>query len=406
MAVYTFQALDQTGATVSGELDVVSKEKATDYLTSKGYIPLSVSAGRTASAVNFWANLNDRFKGVKPKDLILFTKQFRSMLHAGIPIVRLLNILEMQTENTVLKKAIASISTDIRSGSTLANAMEKYPHIFSSLYRSMVGAGEVSGSLTEVLERLIYITEHEAKIKSDIRSALQYPIIVLIALGMAFFILLTFVIPKFVTIFLRANIELPLPTRMAMGLYQFLNSYGHFVVLGLIGFIFAFRYYVKTEEGRFQKDALLLRLPVFGPLFIKAAMSRFASIFAILSASGIPVMKTVSIISGVIGNSAIGRAFDGVRDRMEKGEGISEPLRGATYFPPMVIDMISIGEESGNLDEMLREISHHYDDEVAYAVRGLSDALGPFLIIGLAAVVGFFALAIFMPMWDLTKMVK
>jgi type IV pilus assembly protein PilC len=270
----------------------------------------------------------------------------------------------------------------------------------------MVHAGEVSGTVSEVLDRLSYILEHENKVKSDIRSAMQYPALVVIALAIAFFVLLTFVIPKFETIFSTTGLTLPLPTRIAIALYHFLRGYWPVLTLGAIGLFFGLRSYLKTEQGRFVKDSLLLKAPVFGPLFIKAAMSRFASIFAILQASGVPVIKAMTILSGTIGNAAIARAFDAIGKQLEEGRGISGPLASANYFTPMVVDMVAIGEESGNIDGMLREISSHYDEEVRHAVSRMADALGPVLVVALAVVVGFFALAIFMPMWDMTKMVR
>jgi type IV pilus assembly protein PilC len=284
--------------------------------------------------------------------------------------------------------------------------MERNSHIFSPLYSNLVKAGEVSGSLPEVLARLVYIIEHEAKIKADIKSALQYPLMVTIALGIAFFVLLTFVIPQFVTMFSRAGLNLPLPTKIAMEMYKFISVYWYLGLGGLILLIAGLRYFLKTERGQYLKDTLLLRLPIAGPLFVKAIMSRFASIFAILQSSGVPIMVSMKVLSGAIGNKAISVEFDQVREQMQEGKGIAVPLSRAKYFTPMVIDMIAIGEESGTIEEMLNQVSVHYDDEVAYAVKGMSDALGPILIVGLAAVVGFFALAIFLPMWDMTKMAR
>jgi type IV pilus assembly protein PilC len=197
---------------------------------------------------------------------------------------------------------------------------------------------------------------------------------------------------------------LPLPTQIAVLLHAFLVNYWYLIIGFAVIIIFALATYFKTPQGKFVRDSVFLEIPIIGPVFKKAALSRFASIFAILQTSGVPVMQALSILSETIGNEAIARAFENLRERIEEGAGISAPLKSSKYFTPMVVDMIAIGEESGNLDEMLREISKHYDDEVEYAVKGMSDAIGPILIVGLAAVVGFFALAIFMPMWDLTKL--
>jgi type II secretory pathway component PulF len=406
MANFSYQAINESGTNVSGMIQADSVELAENLLLSKGYIPSKVAAARRRSSASLLERINQALGQVKIGDLILFSKQFRSMLQAGIPIVRLLTVLENQTENTVLKKAVAAIGQDIKGGSTLHDAMKKHPAIFSPLYLSMINAGEISGTIPEVMERLIGIIEHEAKIKSDIKSALQYPIIVVIALGIAFFVLLTFVIPKFASIFAKTGLTLPWPTQIAMLLHHFLIGYWFIMLAAVIGLIVGLRLWFKTDAGRLARDAFILKLPLFGPLLQKAALSRFASIFAILQSSGVPVIQALEVLSGTIGNAAIARQFDVVREKVKEGQGISGPLGSAKYFTPMVVDMVAIGEESGNIDDMLRQISIHYDDEVAYSVKALSDAIGPILIVGLAAVVGFFALAIFMPMWDMTKMAK
>jgi type II secretory pathway component PulF len=404
MPVFSYQAISETGTTVAGTIEAESEAMAEHLLTSKGLIPIRIYASQ--AKISFWTRIKENLGKLEPKELILFTKQFRSMLHAGVPIMRILQVLESQTENKVLKTVVAQMAQDIKQGASLYEATEKHKTVFSPLYRSMVRAGETSGALPEVLTRLVYIIEHETKIRADIKSALQYPKMVLMALGVAFFVLLTFVIPKFVMVFAKAGLVLPLPTKIAMYMYQFLAGYWYVIIAGLVGVIFALRAYFRTISGELLRDAFLLNLPLFGPLFNKAALSRFASIFAILHASGVPVITSMGILAGTIGNAAIAREFERVRVKMEEGQGISGPLGAAKYFTPMVVDMVAIGEESGNIEDMLKEIAIHYDDEVAYAVKSLADMVGPILIVGLAAVVGFFALAIFLPMWDLTKMVK
>jgi len=406
MPTFNYKAFNASGAAVSGVVEAESQQMAADMLFAQGYVPSSVKEKVIDTGSGLWARLLKMTQRVPAKDLIIFTKQFRSMMHAGVPLMRLLQVLEAQTQNTALKRAIGDISESIKEGSTLHTAMERNSHIFSPLYYNLVKAGEVSGSVPEVLSRLVYIIEHEAKIKSDIKSALQYPMIVLIALVGAFFILLTFVVPKFASMFARSGLELPVPTQIALTLSELINDYWYIGLGGLIALVVGLRYFLKTEQGQYLKDALLLKLPLVGPLFVKAIMSRFASIFAILQSSGVPIMVSMKVLSGAIGNQAVAVEFGKVRDQMHEGRGISVPLSQAKYFTPMVIDMIAIGEESGNLEEMLQQVAVHYDDEVAYSVKGMSDAIGPILIVGLAAVVGFFALAIFMPMWDMTKLAR
>lgn len=345
-------------------------------------------------------------ESVDTPSLILFTKQFHTLLAAGVPIVRLLQVLEHQTQNSALKAVIAAIEEDVKKGSSLLGALEKHPRVFSPLYLSMINAGEVSGTVPDILERLAVVIEHEERVKSDIKSALQYPMMVMIALVVAFVVLLTFVIPKFVGIFTKAGLALPLPTKMAMIMYSILSQYWFLIIGAAVLLFVGLKYYFKTSPGKYARDAFLLRLPLIGPLFIKSAMSRFAGIFAIMQTSGVPIMRTMDVLTDTIGNAAIAREFDRVRERIKEGQGIAVPLRSAKYFTPMVVDMVAIGEEAGSIETMLRAVSEHYDTEIAYAVKQMSDAVGPILTVGLAVVVGFFAMAIFLPMWDLTKMTK
>jgi type IV pilus assembly protein PilC len=401
---FTYKAITDVGSPVSGTVEAENRDAANALLYQKVYIPSKVVPEKGSS--EFLENLQTRLTKIKPQELILFTKQFRTMFKAGVSIMEIFKTMEVQTENRRLKQIVAEIGEDVKSGISLADAFGKHPRVFSPLYCNMIKAGEASGALPEVLNRLIYLLSHEHKVKSDIKSALQYPTIVLIALGIAFFVLLTFVIPKFVGIFTSAGIDLPLPTLICMHLYAFISTYWYVCIAGVVGLIVGLRYYFRTDSGRLLRDRTLLRMPILGPVFSKSAMSRFASIFAILQASGVSVLDSLDILSLTIGNFAISKEFDKIKVLLHEGRGISGPLSQARFFTPMVVHMVAIGEESGNLDEMLQEVSNHYDDEVAYAVSQMSTNLGPILIVGLAAVVGFFALAIFLPMWDLTKMVR
>ncbi len=406
MPKYSYQAINENGNTITGSVESDSIEMAKSIIASKGYIPSKV-VEEGEGALNFDLDtIKEKFSRVTPPELILFTKQFRTMLKAGISILNILQTLENQSENLKVKKIAATMAADIREGSTLYDAFRKHPDVFSPLYCGLMRAGEGSGALPEILDRLTYIIEHEHKVKTEIKAALQYPIIVVAFLGVAFFVLLTFVIPKFARIFVQAGIALPLPTKICMVMYDYLANYWYLMLAAVIGTVVGLAQLFKTEKGKFIRDSFLLKLPILGILFVKATMSRFASIFAILQASGVSVLESMNILTGIIGNAAIAREFKFIKERLEGGRGIAGPLEDAQFFPPMVINMVAIGEESGRLDEMLQEISQHYDYEVEYATKSLSDAIGPLLTVGLAAVVGFFALAIFLPMWDLTKMVQ
>jgi type II secretory pathway component PulF len=405
MPKYSYEAITETGSKILGELDAESKESANNALLARGYIPsklrLSAMGGSNKETTNFM----DRFTPIKMPELILFTKQLKTMIKAGISIIHILQVMENQTENPRLKKIIVMMSQDINEGKSLYDAFRKHEDVFSKLFCSMIKAGEASGSLTEILDRLIYIMQHEHKVKADVKSALQYPIIVMAFLGMAFIGLLKFVIPRFVKIFTSTGVELPMPTKVCIVLSNFLNTYWYFIIGGCVILIISYRMYTKTDQGQYIRDFIFINIPLFGELVLKGSMSRFSSIFSILQSSGVAVLDAMQILTGTIGNAAIAREFEKIRSKLEEGQGISGPLRSAKFFTPMVINMVAIGEESGNLDQMLNDISEHYDAEMEYATKKLSDAIGPILTVGLAVVIGFFALSIFLPMWDMSKQI-
>lgn len=402
MPQYSYEAINESGNTVKGVLEAETSDAAKLRLSGMGYIPVSVQRGGGAAAAQSGGPMLFLAR-VKAQELILFTKQFRTMLGAGLSMLEILRVLEQQTENALLRQICTTMSDDVKKGSTIADALAKHKRVFSELYVSMVRAGETAGALPEVLDRLIYIISHEHQVRSDIRSALQYPITVIIALVGAFFVLLTFVIPVFARIFATARVALPWPTRVAIQLNIVITHYWHICLLVLVVVVTGLTFWFKTEGGKVARDAFFLHIPVVGMLFRKAAMSRFASIFSILQASGVPILTAIDILVGTIGNAAIAREFKRIQDLIRTGQGLAAPLARAKYFTPMVVTMVAVGEESGNLDEMLSAISEHYDAEVSYQVKRLSDALGPVLIVGLAGVVGFFALAIFLPMWDMSQ---
>lgn len=407
MATYAYKSINESGAAVSGELEADSREMAAAILEARGYLPTQINEKGGGDDAGFSLNrLKERLTPVKAPELIIFTKQFKTMLRAGVPMVKLLQILEKQAENLRIKRITRTMVDDISGGSSLYDAFRKHPGVFSPLYCGMVQAGETSGALPTVLDRLTYIIDHEHKIRSDIKAALQYPIIVVVFLAIAFFVLLTFVIPKFVNIFRTAGLTLPIPTKICLFLYQFLADYWQLLIGALFAVGIGLFLYLRTEQGRYVRDLTVLRLPILGDLFVKAAMSRFASIFAILQSSGVSVLEAMRILAITVGNTAIAREFQQIGEKLEEGRGIAAPLEKAAFFTPIVVNMVAIGEESGKLDEMLMEISEHYDMEVDYATKKLSDAIGPLLTVGLAAVVGFFALAIFLPMWDMIGIVK
>ena len=404
MSTYRYEAVNDGGKTVSGLIEAESQDHANDLLGARGLSPLALRDETAAAGTPRWEKFAVLFNAVHPEELILFTKQLSTMLKAGIPILRVVDILENQSENLRLKNISRQIGLDVRSGATLSRSLRRHPDVFSELYCSMVQAGEASGALPQILQRLIYIITHEYQVRTEVRSVLQYPLIVLVSLVSAFVGLITFVIPQFAKVYAKVKVELPFPTRVCLFLSRAFNERWPILILGLAAFALAVFLILRTRAGRYGWDRLKLHVPPVGPLLLKSALSRFASIFSILQASGVGILDALKILSGTIGNAAISRELEGVQVHLEQGHGVARPLMAAKYFTPMLINMVAVGEEAGNLDEMLREVSLHYDSEVEYATRRLTTAMGPVLIVAMAFLVGFFALAVYMPMWDLAKL--
>lgn len=399
MATFRYKAVDGTGRMVSDVIEAVSPDQANERLAGRGLVPVSLAAIHKTSK----KSSRSRFVSVKDQELILFTTQMSTMLRAGVSILRVVEILEREAENKRLKEVCADMADDIRAGGNLNRAVRRHPDVFPPLFGNMISAGEASGTLPQVLQRLIYLISHEHKVRTEVRSVLQYPIMVVVVLAVSLTILLTTVVPRFAEVYLKAKIMLPLPTRICIAMSNFLQDewmwVAGFFVLTVTGFYVA----RHTRTGRYWIDRSVLKIPYVGTVLIKSALSRFASIFSILQASGIGLLESIDILSGTLTNSAMVREFSSVQAKVEHGEGLSRPLAAARYFTPMFVSMVAIGEETGKLDEMLREVSVHYDAEVEFATRRLTAAIGPILIVVLAVVVGFFALAVYMPMWDIAK---
>lgn len=400
MATYRYKAVNAAGRTVADVIEAASADQAGERLAAKGLVPLrlNVQASRGAAAGKGTGGGK-----VTDQELILFTTQLATMLRAGVPILRAVEILESEAENRRLKAVCKSMAEDVRGGLPLNTALRRHTDVFPALYRNMVAAGEASGNLPQILQRLIYVISHEAKVRSEVRSVLQYPIMVLVVLTGSMGILLTTVVPRFAAIFRNAKLELPLPTKICIALSDFLRDEWVTLLVATAVVVTAFLVARRTKSGMYWIDRVVLAIPYVGTVMKKAALSRFASIFSILQASGVGMIEAIDILSGTLGNRAMVREFDKVREKVEHGQGLSRPLASARYFTPMFVSMVAIGEETGKLDEMLREVSGHYDIEVEYATKRLTGAIGPILIVVLAAVVGFFALAVYMPMWDIAK---
>ncbi|MBI4364033.1 MAG: type II secretion system F family protein, partial [Candidatus Latescibacteria bacterium] len=385
--IYSYKARDKFGEPLWGSMESTAPELVAGYLRELGYFPIQV-AERAEPLMEKWREL---FRRIKAKELITLTRQMATLFGAHLPLTTSLEAMEKQTENPVLKEIIAAIRQDVAGGSSLSEAMKKHPKVFSELYVNMVKAGESSGMLDKVMNRLATLAEKEGETLAKVKSATRYPMIVLSIIPVAFIALVTFVIPKFEAIFAKSKATLPLPTRVLIATNQFFAAYWYILLGVTFVAVVLIRRYLATEHGRAQWDRLKIRLPIIGPLLLKGALSRFTRVFATLEASGVPILNTLAIASKTVDNRAIAAVIDRVAESVKEGKGLGAPLRASEFFPPVVTQMISIGEESGEMEAMLLKVSDYYDSEVEEAIKGLVSAIEPLLLVALAGVALIFA---------------
>lgn len=403
MPTFRYKARDKYGALFMGTFETHGKEAVAGHLDSLGYIPVAIEEEKPGLSL---AELLPQFETISSEDLIIFSRQLATLIGAGIPFMASFNALEEQTENPKLKKVINQVRREVEGGSTFADALAKHPQVFSSLYVSMVKAGETGGVLDEILNRLALLAEHEAETRARIKAATRYPKIVLVALFVAFAILVSFVIPRFAALYANFDAKLPLPTRIMIWINDVVHRFGLLLLASVVAAFVGFRKYIATASGRLWWDGFKLKLPIFGTIFMKSALSRFSRVFGTLTRSGLPVLQTLEIVSETVGNVVIARIVDNIRDSARQGRGVIQPMRVSKVFPPIVIQMIAVGEESGKMEEMMMKVSEYYDRDVDYAIRNLSSSLEPLLLVVIGGVILFLALAIFMPWWNLINVVK
>jgi type IV pilus assembly protein PilC len=399
MPTFTYSARSPAGELQAGEIDLPTKDEVVTYLRRQRLIPVSVKAKPKDISFNFGS-------GVKTREIVVFTRQFATMINAGLPLVQSLTILSEQSENPRFQKVITAVLNDIQAGQTLADAMRRHPKVFTDLYVNMVAAGETGGILDTILNRLATFLEKNDALTRKIKGAMTYPAVVLTVVLGATTILLWKVVPVFAQIFEGAGMSLPTPTLIVLAISNFLQSYIHFMVLALIAAMFAVRQYYKTDGGRLAIDKLLLKMPVLGLLIRKAAVSRFTRTLGTLVASGVSILEGLEITARTAGNRVVHDAVMKSRKSIAGGATISEPLKTSGVFPPMVVQMINVGEQTGGLDEMLSKIADFYDDEVDAAVSALTSILEPIMIVVMGVVIGGMVVAMYLPMFDLIQTVQ
>jgi type IV pilus assembly protein PilC len=399
MPVFTYSARSPSGQVQSGEIDLPSRTDVIGHLRRQRLVPVDISAKPRSLNLSFGNR-------VKTRDMVIFTRQFATMINSGLPLVQSLTILSEQTEHPRFKQVITAVLHDLESGQTLADAMRKHPRVFSELYVNMVAAGEAGGILDVILVRLATFLEKSDALIRKIKGAMTYPAVMLFVVVAATTILLWKVVPVFADIFADAGIALPLPTLVVLAISGFLQSYILYLFAAIIGAGYLVHRYYGTPAGRLAIDRLLLRVPVVGPLLRKSAVSRFTRTLGTLVSSGVSILDGLEITARTAGNRVIHDAVMASRASIAGGATIAEPLKESGVFPPMVVQMINVGEQTGGLDEMLGKIADFYDDEVDAAVSALTSVLEPIMIVVMGIVIGGMVVAMYLPMFDMINAVQ
>src|SRR6266540_1212526 len=399
---YQYSVRDTGGKLMSGTLVADNRDLASARLREMGLIPIKIEQQR-GKTMRREISLSNR---VKLKDISIFSRQFATMVNSGLPILKGLVILEEQTESKILAKAIASVRTDVEGGASLSAAMAKHPKIFNNLYVAMVKSGEAGGVLEAVLQRIAVTLEGEVALRQRIRSAMTYPIVVAGFVTLILLAMLLFIVPQFQGLYSQLGGTLPLPTRILLAVSNALKHSFIIVFLVLVAMIIGLRRFIKTKRGRELWDRFKLRVPVFGPLFQKTALARFSRVFGVMSSSGVPILQSLEVVSETVNNSLMSAAILDVQSSVKEGESISKPLARHPVFPPMVVQMLSVGEQTGSLDEMLEKISVYYDEEVKAAVDSLTSLIEPIMIMFVGGAVGLSVIALYLPMFNIINLIK
>ena len=399
MPLYEYTARSSTGQIQKGQVEAQNTEEVTAHVRKNRMLLVSVRQAPKAIKLGMGPR-------IKTRDIVIFTRQFATMINAGLPLVQSLTILAQQTENKALQEVTRSVVYDVEAGNTLADAFAKHPKAFTDLYVNMVAAGEAGGILDTILLRLATFLEKNDALVRKVKGAMVYPAVILSVAGIAISVLLVFVIPTFQQMFASVNMALPLPTRIVIGMSDFLINYW-WAVIGIIGAtIFGIRKYYATSGGRKQLDTLLLKAPVIGDLLRKSAVSRFTRTLGTLISSGVSILDGLEITAKTAGNRVVHDAVMESRQSIAGGETIAAPLERSKVFPPMVISMIAVGEQTGGLDEMLSKIADFYDEEVDVAVSALLSLLEPVMIVILGVIVGGMVIAMYLPIFDMMNAVQ
>jgi len=405
MATYNYVAKDALGKVITGTSEAENEQILVRRLREKGYWVQKVNAARAAAAAKptnkgSQASMMGSFGRVSGRDLAIFCRQFATMIDAGVSLVRCLAVLEEQTGSARLRQIIREIQTSVESGETLSRAVSRWPKVFSNLFVGLVRAGEVGGVLDEALNRLAIFMEENERLRRKIKSAMTYPVMVLLFATAVVIGLVTFVLPQFIKVFNDLGIgdKLPAMTRMMVQISNFLTTKWYMAIIGVVGLVIVTNAYKATRIGRRHFDWLKLKIPIFGKLNHKICIARFSRTLSTLLTSGVPILQALETVAGAVDNEIMSDAILAARAAIREGEQIGDPLQRSGMFPPMVVQMVAIGEETGSLDQMLSKIADFYESEVDATLASLTAALEPIMIVVLGVVVGFIVISMFLPL--------
>ncbi|MCK5228559.1 MAG: type II secretion system F family protein [Desulfobulbaceae bacterium] len=410
MPVFRYEAINSAGKTVSGVYKAELAQGVEQWLLEKGLSPVDIQvvgdkkaglAGMTTVAGDTAPSFFQKLQGVTVEDKILFCQQISTMLYAGVALLQTLKIMEKQVNNPVLREMITDITARIESGLSLSEAVAKYPKVFNTLFQNLLRVGEESGNLDNSFNYLSKLFENEKEINEQIKAVTRYPKMLISAMLMAVIFLMSFVVPKFLTMFSKSSAELPFATRLLTGISDFFSSNFVFIAIGIAGAVFAYRMALKNDDFVLARDKLTLRLPVYGDLTKKIHMSRFCRVFAVLTASGVDIIRTLQLANSSLGNVFLFQTMEEVTGEVEEGVDFFESMARRPLFPTMVVQMIAVGEESGQMETMMEKVADYYEVETNYTIKNLSSFIEPVLLLGMGLMVGFLALAIFSPMWGM-----
>jgi|Tabmets5t2r1_1033131.scaffolds.fasta_scaffold08435_2 type IV pilus assembly protein PilC len=401
---YAYRVRDRQGKLLGGTLEADNEQAVVAKLRQLGYAPVSIEAEKGAGL-----KAEVRLPGsgrVKLKDLAVFSRQFATMINSGLSLLRALTILGEQTANKKLAQIIVLVRAEVEKGVSLSAAMAKHPKVFNRLYVSMVRAGEVGGFLDQVLVKVAETFEKEVALRGKIKSAMTYPVVVFVMVVGIVAAMLVFIVPTFESLYESLGGKLPLPTQLLINASNILRKFFLLVILAIGVLVFVFRKWKATQKGRYAVDKFKLKVKVFGPLFHKTALSRFSRTLATLIRSGVPILQALEIVGETVNNSVISRAVHDVQDSVREGESLATPLSKHATFPPMVVQMMAVGEETGALEVMLAKVADFYDQEVEAAVASLTSLIEPIMIAVMGAAVGGMVIALYMPLFNIINLVK